>query len=191
MGISLTVSAARRKTAHTFACPARSLDATAGASADVGGSWRIGIRGQRPAVQERIARYKGSGLLADQYRHRCGGQRCKNRGGADISAGHRLHTAVTWLVGAVLTAALSRHVHLGHRRHPGGHATCLSNRQAHPRGDKDREEQSDKISSRPVSHDTKNYAELRQKQAVTAPFRARTPAAWPSALFSADGRLRR
>ncbi len=46
----------------------------------------------------------------------------------------------------------------------------------HPRGDKDREEQSEKLSSRPVSHDMKNYAELGEKQAITAFHRIRTAA---------------
>lgn len=137
-----------------------SPDATAGTSTDVGGSRWMRVGRRCSSVKERSASRKGSRLPSDrdkrrQWKHRADG------GYADAAAGHRLEAVFTGFIGTPLTTAVVRHVHLRHRRHPCGHAACLSHGKTHPRGDGGREEQCDEFPKRPVfRHNGKDYAEI-------------------------------
>lgn len=82
--------------------------------------------GNRPAEDRHVSRL---------------GKRRYDKGRADGAAGHRLEATATRFIGVTLTAAVMRHVHLDHRGHFCGHATCLRSGQAHRRGDEDREDQ--------------------------------------------------
>ncbi len=72
-------------------------------------------------------------------------KRRNGKGRADGTAGRCLETAATRIIGIALATAVMRHVHLDHRGHFCGRATCLRSRQTHRRGDEDREDQCGKF----------------------------------------------
>jgi len=146
-------------------------------SADVGGSRWIGIGKQGPAVKGPMEGRRGRGFLAHgrERRRRHG---CNDGCSADGAAEHCLHGAVARLVRTIRTVAIMHHRRHWHRRHLGSHGAAFGNRQTHTRGDDYREEQTEKLSARPVPHnDGEDDAKAGRTQAATICCQIRMPAA--------------
>lgn len=170
-----------------MAHPDRSPLATGGTSADVGGSWRIGIGLSPLSIKKRLIYQEGSWCRNDRHRYPLG-KHSSLRGDAADAAGHRLH-AVTVPAARTSVTAL-----LGHRRHVRSHCHChrhigrLNSGQAHTHVDEQRKQEGNKLSKRPNSHDNAQDATFHAPWQIEMPRIRRSCSRNSRPIVAAPGR---
>jgi hypothetical protein len=137
--------------ADTLVHSVQSLVATTERSGDVGGSWRVRIGLQRPAMKRgAVGEMDGRNQYDDPRRRlilvRYRG-RCAHRG-----AERRLGSVLLGEMEAIRAVALAVGAHVRHHGHFHRHVVCPNDRQAHPDRDENGEKQHEALSERPTIH---------------------------------------
>ena len=129
----------------------QSLVATTERSGDVGGSWRVRIGLQRPAMKGGNLDQTDSRDQRDHPRRRLMvlryGGLCAYR-----SAERRLGSGLVGEMQAVRAVILAVGAHVRHHGHFHRHVVCTHDRQAHPHRNEKGEKQGEALSERPTIH---------------------------------------